>query len=99
MTQPLSAHELHALALQLQLFGERGGTICPHVLARLGRVLRVTANDMARMARTLDEIVADAQEDEQAKQARIRRNQVIADICAGVTTFRDNPTTGGDHHE
>ncbi len=49
-----------------------------------------------RMERTLDELVAEAREDEQAKVLRQRRAAVIAEITAGVSGFREPGFLNGE---
>jgi len=78
----MTAQDLYALAIQLQLLGERGGTLPPDLAARAGAALRLFANQAARMERTLDELVAEEQEAAQAAERRARHAAIIRELKA-----------------
>lgn len=78
----MTARDLHALAIQLQLCGERGGTVPPDLLAKVGAALRLFANQAARMERTLDELVAEEQEAAARAERTARHNRIIQELLA-----------------
>lgn len=80
----MTANDLHALAIQLQLCGERGGTLPPDVIRDLGVALRRMANTHARMERTLDELVEEARAAAADEELRTRQSRVIRGLVAGL---------------
>lgn len=98
MNGPLNDDQLMSLGIQLQLLGEGGGTLHPADIARLGTALRHTANQAARMRRSLDEIVADAQEDAALADRRRRGTATINAILAGAMGTITILKQGGQNH-
>jgi len=80
----MNADKLRSLGIQLQLLGERGGTVPADLVARIGQSLRRFANEAGRVERALDELVAEAQGAADDAERRARHSRIIADLKAGL---------------
>ena len=90
---------LHSVGIQMRLLGERGGSLPAEVLAEIGKLMMATANQMRRMERMLDDIVADAQDGERRSLQQRRRQAVIDEIKARLPGLHTANKSGEPSHD